>query len=55
MQLLPVDRDNSVLDTSTDDTEYMSWVNWGLSVQDVGKLSEQDTLEASLWGSYGTR
>ena len=54
-QLLPVDVDDSVPDTSIDDSGYMSWVNWELFVQDVGNLSERDTLEASLGGSYGTR
>lgn len=54
-QLLPVDVDDSVPDTSIDGSGYMSWVNWELFVQDVGSLSERDTLEASLGGSCGTR
>lgn len=55
-QLLPVDADDSVPDTSMDDSGYMSWVNWELFVQDVGNLSERDTLEASLGGWLcGTR
>ena len=54
-QLLPVTVDDSVPDTSIDDSEYMSWVNWELFVQDVGNLSEQDMPEASLGGSYGIR
>lgn len=49
-QMLPVDVDDSVPDTSMDESGYMSWVNWELFVQDDGSLSERDTLEASLGG-----
>ena len=53
-QLLGVDVDSLGPETIADDPEYMSWVNWELFVQDVGNFNEQDTLEASFGGSYGT-
>ena len=54
-QLLPVDMDISAPEARVDESEYMSWINWELFVQDVGNLNEQDTREASFGGSYGTK
>ena len=54
VQLPPVNVETSAPEPLVDDSEYMSWINWELFVQDVGNCNEQDTLEASFGGSYGT-
>ena len=53
-QLPPVNMESSAPVTFTDSTEYMSWVNWEIFVQDVGNFDEQNALEASYGGSYTT-
>ena len=48
--LPPIDMDSSVPKTWVDEPEYMSWVNWGLFVQDVGDYNEQNMLDMSFGG-----
>ena len=54
IQLPPVNVESSAPETFTDNSEYMSWVNWEIFVQDVGNLDEQNAPEASYGGSYAT-
>ncbi len=51
---LPVDISKNAPVASIDESEYMSWVNWELFVQDVGDVDEYYMLENSFGGSYGT-
>ena len=48
--LLPMDMESTVPETWVDEPEYMSWVNWGLFVQDVGDYNEQNMLDMSFGG-----
>ena len=50
----PVIGESSAPETFTDSSEYMSWVNWEIFVQDVGDFDEQNALEASYGGLYAT-
>ena len=49
------DMEKAVTEITVDESEYMSWVNWELFVQDVGDYNEQDTSEAQMGASYGTK
>ena len=42
------DLESAVTETTVDESEYMSWVNWELFVQDVGEFNEQDALGAQI-------
>ena len=53
-QLVPLDVSHSESETPVDESEYMSWINWELFVQDVGNYSEQTTLDTAFGGSYST-
>ena len=48
--LPPIDMDSSVPEAWVDEPEYMSWINWGLFVQDVGDYNEQNMLDMSFGG-----
>ena len=43
-----VPAEDAVMETTVDESEYMSWVNWELFVQDVGDCNEQEALEAQI-------
>ena len=53
-QLPSVNVESSVPETFTGNSEYMSWINWEIFVQDVGNFDEQNALEASYEDSYAT-
>lgn len=44
-QLPPVNAESSAPETFTDNSEYMSWINWEIFVQDVGNFDEQNALQ----------
>ena len=48
--LLSIDMDSTVPETWVDEPEYMSWVNWGLFVQDFGDYNEQNMLDMPFGG-----
>ena len=53
IQLPPVNVNIPAPGTWAEDSDYMSWVNWELFVQDVGLVNEQGTLGESFGGLYG--
>ena len=53
-QLPPVNVESPAPETFTDNSDYMSWINWEIFVQDVGNFDQQNALEALYGGSYAT-
>ena len=53
-QLPPVNMESPTPETFTDNSEYMSWINWEMFVQDVGNFDEQNAPGTLYGDSYAT-